>query len=201
MRIAHLSTERTWRGGEAQILALALGSRLRGMDVVVIAPPDAPLAVRAQQADLPVATVAVRSPLNFLATRRLMAAVERIGPTILHVHDGHGLLHGKRVVRRTAVPYFIVHRRVPFKISSARKYSYEIDHIICISNDVRDVMLYGGVPASLMSVIYDGVEAPAETSPAESAPPGLDTDLHDRFSVERMVDETLALYRKIVFKG
>ena len=47
MRIAHLDTGRTWRGGQAQVLLLMRELRVRGHEQILLAPPG-PLLDRAR---------------------------------------------------------------------------------------------------------------------------------------------------------
>ena len=43
MKVAHIDTATTWRGGEKQVLSLAEGLRNAGHDVLVVCPPGSEL--------------------------------------------------------------------------------------------------------------------------------------------------------------
>ena len=48
LRIAHLNTERTWRGGEAQLLYLARGMKAKGHQQWIIGQPGSPVLSQAK---------------------------------------------------------------------------------------------------------------------------------------------------------
>ena len=71
----HIDGERTWRGGEQQVLYLTTGLRARGHEVTIACQPGSPLARRASEAGLAVAEVRMRGEADFLAVwalRRLI---------------------------------------------------------------------------------------------------------------------------------
>lgn len=164
MRVLHLNTERTWRGGEQQSLWLAAGLRDRGEESEVVCPPGAPLAARARAAGLPVHEILMRGewdPVAVGALRRLFRARR---PEIVHVHTSHAHTLGGLAARGRGGPLVAVSRRVDFSIYrnflrlSWFKYRFLGDRFLAISRAVRDVLVHDGIPADRIEVVPSGID-------------------------------------------
>lgn len=164
MRILHVNTERTWRGGEQQTLWLAAGLRDLGEESEVVAQPGSPLAERARAAGLAVHEVRMGGEWDLgavLAIRRLYAARD---PDLVHMHTSHAHTLGclARVGRKR--PLTVVSRRVDFSIyrnflrTSWFKYRLLGDRYVAISRAVRDVLVKDGIPADRIEVVPSGVD-------------------------------------------
>src|SRR5579862_494576 len=148
MRILHLDSGREMRGGQWQVLRLLAGLRAAGHDVTLLARAGAPLAEAVHQASLDV------RPLK-LSTLVSLAS----DANIVHAHDGrsHTLAAGLAAKR------LIVSRRVAFSLqrNPASHWKYKrAAHYIAVSEFVKRVLETGGVPASKISVVHDGVPIP-----------------------------------------
>jgi len=158
----HLSTATSWRGGENQLWLLARGLLARGQRVLVAAPRGAPLLDRCREAGIPVRPLALRGSIDPLATLRLMALLRKERPGILHLHDGHAVLHGQlagRALSRKKLKV-IAHRRTVFDLKGRWKYSGRVDRIIAISRAVRERLIEAGIPDKRICVVYSGLEFP-----------------------------------------
>jgi glycosyltransferase involved in cell wall biosynthesis len=164
MRIFHVNTERSWRGGEQQTLWLAKGLRDIGEESAVVAQPGSPLAERARAAALPVHEIRMRGEWDLaavLALRRLYAEHE---PDVCHMHTSHAHTLGclARLGRRR--PLTVVSRRVDFSIyrnflrASWLKYRLLGDRFVAISRAVRDVLVDDGIPPDRIEVVPSGIE-------------------------------------------
>jgi len=145
MRIVHLDTGREMRGGQWQVLRLLEGLRAAGHDVTLLARAGAPLAEAVRQASLDV------RPLKLSTLVSLASDAD-----IVHTHDGrsHTLAAG------LAAKHLVVSRRVAFPLqrNPASHWKYKrAAHYIAVSEFVKRVLEAGGVPASKISVVYDGV--------------------------------------------
>ncbi|MEZ0229451.1 MAG: glycosyltransferase family 1 protein, partial [Planctomycetota bacterium] len=60
MKVLHVNTERTWRGGEQQVLYLMEGLRALGIDQLLVAQADGVMAQRAREKGLPVREMKMR---------------------------------------------------------------------------------------------------------------------------------------------
>jgi L-malate glycosyltransferase len=156
----HLSTAKTWRGGENQILILARGLLARGQKVLVVAPPDSPLIERCAEQKVPHKALKIRSEVDPVGLLRLMRLLRRERPAILHLHDGHAVLPGQLAARtlpraRTKV---VAHRRTVFRLRGKWKYSGRIDRVVAISEAAKQALMDGGLSAENIRVVYSGLE-------------------------------------------
>ncbi len=140
MRILHLDAGREMRGGQWQVLRLIEGLAAEGVDSTLLAREAAPLYHRACKQGWRV------MPSGF--HRALIAARDH---DLVHAHDARShtwgaLIPGARL---------IVARRVAFAPGSRWKYG-RASHYIAVSEYVRSVLMQAGVPASKISVVYDG---------------------------------------------
>ena len=177
MKVAHLDTGRTWRGGQAQALLLIQGLAARGHRSLLLAPPG-PLLDRARAAGVECVPWRSRGDWDLaamLVARRILAA---FAPEVAHCHSARAHALGAPAARLAGVPVVVVSRRVDFAVArhplSRLKYTLPVDRYLCISRGVRDVMRAAGVPERRLELVPSGIEPPAEGAAAGA---GAGTDL------------------------
>ncbi len=164
LRILHLNTERTWRGGEDQLLALARGLERRGHAGLVVAQAGGELARRARAAGLPTEEVRMRGEWDLAAVRRLAALLRRERPDVVHMHTSHAHTLGVLASKATGIARRIVARRVDFSIHrhalslSGFKYRFGVDRYVAVSHAVAAQLVKDCVDARRISVVHDGVD-------------------------------------------
>lgn len=142
MRVLHLDLGRTMRGGQWQALSLI---RELGPDSSLMARRGTPLFAEAERAGL---HPQVFSPLALLQCSRRF--------DLAHAHDAQS---HQWLALLTRTP-FVVSRRVafPLKLSLLSNWKYSrAAHFLAVSNHVKSVLAQAGVPASKITVVYDGV--------------------------------------------
>lgn len=166
----HVSTARTWRGGENQILLLCQGLLGLGQRALILAPRGAPLLERALAAGLPARALTLRGSVDPAGTWRLARILRETRPDVLHLHDSHAVFPGQLAARvlpaRTLA--VIAHRRTSFALRGRWKYGGRVDRVIAISAAVREALLAAGLSPGQVVRIYSGLEFP-EPLPRESA--------------------------------
>ena len=158
LRILHLDSGATWRGGQRQVFLLALGLREQGHEQFLIGSPGSPLVEKARAAGLAVAAIPMAADWDVRAARRIRARMRAWNVDLVHAHDARShALAMIALLGRTRMP-LIVTRRVAFTPRSARlKYGPRVTRFIAISNAVRDAMAEGGIDASRISVVRSGI--------------------------------------------
>lgn len=153
MRILHLSSERGWRGGEAQ-LELLFRWLHHTCEQKVVVPESSELSRRLSKRSL--VTVA---RLGLVAPKAMFVALKLIRtwrPDILHAHTSKALetaLQGKVI---TGTPT-VASKRNAFPVRGRWKYRHA-DLVIAVSQAARDRLLEAGVKARRIRVIHDAVE-------------------------------------------
>ena len=163
LRILHVGTERTWRGGENQAFALAAGLSKLGQTCLVASPPDSPLAHRAREADLEVLELNARGEADLGAISFLRETCKTRDIDILHGHTAHA--HSLvALAGRGGVAARVVSRRVDFAprkglLGLGRlKYRMGVDRYVAISKAIKDVLVGSGVDPDRVSVVPSGVD-------------------------------------------
>ena len=143
MKILHLDTGPSMRGGQHQVLMLLRGLETRGYEQILLA--GEPLVERWDGRPLTIANL-------------LQAAPEA---EIIHAHDARA--HTLAALFCPGKP-LVVSRRVAFPLRrgwlSRWKYGRG-RHYIAVSGYVRERLIDAGVPTPDISVVYDGVGLPS----------------------------------------
>ncbi|MEQ1834375.1 MAG: glycosyltransferase [Candidatus Eisenbacteria bacterium] len=176
MRIAHLDTGRTWRGGQGQALLLMRELRGRGHEQLLLA-PDGPLLERARAEGFAARTWNTRGEISPFGTWAAMRALGAFRADVAHAHSAHAHAVGVPAARWAGVPAVFVSRRVDFKVRtnpfSAFKYALPVDRYLCISQGVRAAMVASGVPAARLALVPSGVDFAEVRAAGERAAPAL----------------------------
>ena len=148
MRILHIDSGGTLRGGQLQALHLLAGLKTCGVEVRLLTAKGSPLAREAAAIGI------VTKPLNWISVWR-----ESHWAELVHCHDAHAHTFAWLASRAP----FIVSRRVMFPVKgtwfSARKYA-SARRFLCVSKAVAGVLHTAGIPEERLRVIYDGVDIP-----------------------------------------
>jgi glycosyltransferase involved in cell wall biosynthesis len=159
LRVLMVDSERSWRGGQAQVFLLMRGLVDAGVDVVLASPADGVLHARAAELRVERIPWTARSGSAF----RLRAVLRRGRFDLVHSHASraHGLVAAARVGWRGR-PRHVVSRRVDFAVGGtpwgAWKYRRGADAYLAISEGVRAVLERGGVPARAITVVPSGID-------------------------------------------
>jgi glycosyltransferase involved in cell wall biosynthesis len=164
MKILHLNTEKTWRGGEQQTLYLLQVLKKRGIFCHLVCQPNSPMAQKAREAGLSVFPIFMHGEADPIACYRIRNLIKAFQYDILHSHTSHAhtlaffASLGCRVCR-------LVTRRVDFSIYrhsflrlSGLKYRHMAEYFIAISRKIKEVMVADGVSAERISVVHSGVD-------------------------------------------
>jgi glycosyltransferase involved in cell wall biosynthesis len=165
LRIAHIDTGLSLRGGQRQMLMLAKGLRERGHEQVLVCLEGSGLEERAQREGFGVFSLPAHDPWHAFGILLWREQLKTWAPQILHAHDGHGqtlawLASMGLPVRRVAT------KRVSFLPSDRWTYRLKYGHtchaLVVVSENIRELSVQEGVPRERITVIPDGIEIPAE---------------------------------------
>lgn len=163
--IMHLSTARSWRGGEQQIAYLAKELKKLGIRQLIFCPKDSPMEAFALNNGLEVHTYPKRTNLDFRAALLIKRICRRTGASHVHTHDSpaHTLAILSHMLFGLRVP-IIVHRRVDFKIGkslllSTWKYNHwAVRRIICVSHFIQNLIKESLHHPGRLTVVHSGID-------------------------------------------
>ncbi len=161
MKIAYLSTQTEYYGGEVHLCNLAAGMRARGHDVQCVVRPDSALARQLTANDVPVYRLPLVDWYEPVGMVRLWRWLRREQVQILHTHTPRD--HYIAALATATLPIGNVgsrHQLQPFsKPRLKRPFLRRIGAMIAVSDAVHDGILRSRVvdPARVIT-IYNGVD-------------------------------------------
>ncbi|NNC83782.1 MAG: glycosyltransferase [Flavobacteriales bacterium] len=163
MRILHISSEATWRGGEQQIAYLIQESMSRGQAVEVLCKSDSAFQNWCEEQSIPYRTAPFKNSFDLYSAWKLRSYIRDSRIDLIHIHSGKG--HGVFALStllgvRTPA---ILSRRVDFPLKnnpwSRWKYGLsQIKHILCVSDAIRALVLEKVSDPERVSTIHSGID-------------------------------------------
>ena len=174
--IYHLDGEPGLRGGERQLLYLAVAQRARGRRSVVCARGGSELESRARELGLETLALPFLGEWDLLSAAWLALRARREG-AIIHAHTGHTA--GVAALAAWLGARAVTHRRVDFPVSGfSARFKYGAGgRVVCVSGAIAKIMTDAGTPAGRLAVVHDALPVTAEESrwagvePSRFAPP------------------------------
>jgi L-malate glycosyltransferase len=162
MKVLHLDSGLAFRGGQQQLLQLALGLARVGVEQQLVLRCGSALERRAAEANLPFTTLPFRSEADLASALQLRKLVTRFQPEVVHAHDARTLGLAAVTWAMGARSCIIAARRVAFPLRrnplTAIKYRSFARRIIAVSQYVRDLLVASGVEERRVDVVYDGID-------------------------------------------
>ena len=156
MKLLHIDESSAWRGGQQQLALLVKGLAELGLEQRIACVPDSPLSLALSAWEqLPLRPG--KHPLNLV---RLAG-----GEGLLCAHTSGAATLSAAIGQRP-----VVHRRVDFPIRSGALKTSRALGFVAVSQAVSQILQAGGVSPQRIRVVYDGVERPAASPPAELGP-------------------------------
>lgn len=160
MIIAHVDTERSWRGGEQQAFSLIRTLSESGHRNIVFARPGAPFFAACAREGWSVFPCAPRGEWDVFAAASVRRVLRRNNVDVVHAHTAHAAAVAALGTCGTPIPY-VASRRVDFPISrnpfSRWKYR-RAARIIAVSEGVRRVLRKDKVAEEQIAVVPSGVD-------------------------------------------
>lgn len=158
MKILHIDTERTWRGGEQQLLYLVKGLKERGHNSLIVCQPGSPLEDAVKKAGIETVPVKMRGEFDIVAAWKIGRLLKQLNYDIMHTHTSHA--HSIGLLSRLfgKVKGMAVSRRVDFPIKSMFKYKFFDVQYIAVSEAIKRVMIQGGVSDQKIDVVRSCID-------------------------------------------
>lgn len=163
MKVLHLSSERTWRGGEQQIAYLIAELNKKGIENLVACRKNSAFNRYCKAHNIDHISLPFKGQWDWFSALELRNFSRYMQVDIIHMHSSHS--HALAVLsallgNRTPL---ILSRRVDFpvhkNILSSFKYNYPlIKKIICVSDAIRQIMQPSVKNAARLVTVYDGID-------------------------------------------
>ena len=164
--VAHLNTEKTFRGGEQQTLYLIKGLLKKGLTTYLICNKGSLLKEKASNYLLPenILEVKMKGEFDIIAILKIRNFLKKKNIDLLHCHTSHA--HTLGFLSAIGLPVkVIVSRRVDFSIKKGTlnflnkiKYNFLCDKIVSISEKIKEILINDGINSKKIITIHSGVD-------------------------------------------
>ena len=178
LKPAFVTTVPELGGAEVNLLRLIRQQRSDGIGpaVVLIASGNG-LADRFRSAHLPVSEFSLYRwqwdrPWRYIQSLvQLALPIAASGASLLHINHYYALEYTTRAAKLARLPYIVHMRGIENLdwVKANRRYFLGAARVVAVSRAAKNRLVRGGVPASLIDVIYDGVEEAEFSNHSEAA--------------------------------
>ncbi|MEM8908096.1 MAG: glycosyltransferase family 4 protein [Bacteroidota bacterium] len=146
MKVLHISSAKSWRGGEQQIAYLLQALGQYGVEQWVFCPQNSALAKYCQAQHIPFESYRKLSAFNPVTAYAIRRVVQRQSIDLLHIHDAHAHTLACLAAQFFGVhiPFVLTrHLIIPIRNNAISRWKYRhpsIRRIICISHFIKKVL-------------------------------------------------------------
>jgi L-malate glycosyltransferase len=159
MKIALMSSQKEWGGGEQYLWSLGEGLIARGHEILWVAPQYSLLSERLSKSGFDQFNVVGRKP-SPVALINLRKELIKRKTQILHANDAHAVLWGSLTSMAQGTMQRVGMKHTIFPIRSSAKYNWCLDKLICVSRAVRELCAESMISPQRLEVIYGGMAPP-----------------------------------------
>lgn len=164
LRVLHIGTEKTWRGGENQVLLLLKGLQQKGVECTVAYPKQNALALERFSAFAKVEALPSSRPWDFRSVIRLIQVCRHEHIDLIDAHSSGAHSLALWIKRWCPQVKLIVHRRVDNSISqrkpTQKKYfSSLVDRYVAISQCIGQMLRDYGVSPQKIQIVRSAVDS------------------------------------------
>ncbi len=167
LRVLHLSSEKTWRGGEQQIAYLVEEHKQKGIDVHIMCRKGSDFAAYCHKRNWKVSYATFSNSLDVVSAIKLKKYCKENDIDLIHLHTSkaHGVGVLAAALGNTAK--LVLSRRVAFGKKSGWLTHWKYNHpairrVVCISQHVKSEMEHICDFTQNLRVVYDGVKLPED---------------------------------------
>ena len=163
MKILHLSSEKSWRGGEQQIAYLIGELSQQGVKNIVACRKNSAFESYCQTEDIPYYSLPFSNSLDIKTAAGLKKICRSESPSLMHLHSSKS--HGVAVLSGwmgNPAP-LVLSRRVDFPLKnnwlSRKKYnSLKIRKILCVSDAIKEIVQKSIAEPQKAVTVYSGID-------------------------------------------
>ncbi|MCD4651696.1 MAG: glycosyltransferase [Candidatus Cloacimonetes bacterium] len=161
INILHVDSERTWRGGQQQAMYLFSGMLERGFRTAMVTRTGSEMAKLCREKEFPVYELPMRGEIDIWSAWKIAKICKDNNFRILHLHSAHAVAIGALAKYFFSALKLIGVRRVDFPVKNnffSRQKYLRMDTIVCISENIRRVMLQCGFKPEQLTTIHSGID-------------------------------------------
>lgn len=163
MNILHLSSQRTWRGGEQQIANLITASTALGLTCHCAVRKGSAFETYCKEHQIPYLSVAFANEFDVVTALRIKNYCRKHSIDVLHMHSSHSHAMGVWSHLLGNPAKLVLSRRVDFPVKnnwfSRFKFNYKgIKAIICVSEAIKHILAKDLKQSDHCHVAHSGID-------------------------------------------
>ena len=163
MKVLHVSTPMSWRGGEQQAAYLALALKEMKVEVSMLTPLNSALSVRMLEDGISVINFKSRGVLDLNLAKKIAKVCKEQKIDVIHTHDSHA--HSAAILSAAVFNNntpIVVSRRVDFAVSSNLFSKWKYNHasikkIVCVSEMILKITAPSINDKNKLTVVHSGI--------------------------------------------
>lgn len=184
LKILHLSSEKSWRGGEQQIAYLLLYLKSKNLDVVVCARKNSAFSQWCSENEVLCYDLGFKNGVDIKTALRIKQIAEKEEVDIVNSHSGKSHSLAYLACKFGLDKPLVVHRRVDFPLKSKgfslAKFNHKnVKAIVCVSNAIASLVKRVVQNPERVKTVYSGID-PQRFS--HDPPTGY---VHEEFNIHR----------------
>ncbi len=163
MKVIHLSSERTWRGGEQQIAYLIDGSLKAGLEVHAACRTESAFSTYCKSKDIPHIDLGYKNEFDLSPALKIKYYCKQHQIDLVHMHSSHSHAIGvwSKILGNPAD--LILSRRVDFPVkdnfASRFKFNYpKIKAIVSISAKIQEIIAPDIKRQDVLHTVHSGID-------------------------------------------
>ncbi len=162
--VLHVSTAKTWRGGEQQLAYLAGELKKTEIKQYILCVAGSAVETFCIHSHIPYFSADKRSSVDVFFARKIASICRKNKVNIVHTHDSHAhtfaVLANDLFGNRSAI---IVSRRVDFPVSKSFFSRYKYNHsavkfILCVSDKIREITSASLKRPEVAVTVHSGID-------------------------------------------
>ena len=161
MNILHVSSAKTWRGGENQIVLLLRGLKKYDIKNFLLCPIGSQLNGRMDDTLAKKIAYSKKSGISLSTAVLIGRIVKKEVIDIIHVHDSHSHTYAYLASISGNQTPILVTRRVDFRLNFISRYKYNhsrVKSVVCVSDSINNILTVDGVNNAKLRTIHSGID-------------------------------------------
>ena len=161
IKVLHIDTEKSWRGGQQQVVYLFEAMLEAGYNTKLLCKVNSALELYCKKANIPYCSIKMRNEFDIMTAYKIAKICKKEKFNILHLHSAHAMAIGLLVKLFYHKLKLVGVKRVDFNIKknflSKIKYS-KMDKIVCVSNRIKHVLIEDKIEEDKLLTIHSGID-------------------------------------------
>ncbi len=163
LRVLHISSALSWRGGEQQLAYLFDSLDKLGISQLILCAKDSEMETYCKEKSWNYVSQKKVSGFDIFFAKKIKSICKKMEVSLIHTHDAHA--HTFAILATTLFKNktpLIVSRRVDFPIQKSKSSKYKYNHqsvkkIVCVSDKIKEIIAIDIQDKSKLITVHDGI--------------------------------------------